>query len=68
MYIIICKIDDQCKFDAWRALKAGALGKPIGMDWEGGPGWGTHVHCWLIHVDIWQKPPQYCKVIIFQLK
>ena len=21
------------------------------------------VHLWLIHVDIWQKPPQYCKVI-----
>ena len=28
----------------------------------------THVHPWLIHVDVWQKPPQYCKVIIFQLK
>ena len=40
MCITICKIDDQCKFDAWRALKAGALGKPIGMGWEGGPGWG----------------------------
>ena len=23
----------------------------------------TQVHLWLIHVDIWQKPPQYCKVI-----
>ena len=21
---------------------------------------GTHVHPWLIHVDAWQKPPQYC--------
>ena len=31
--------------------------------WEGGSGWGTHVHPWLIHVDVWQKPPQYCKVI-----
>ena len=29
---------------------------------------GTHVHLWLIHVDIWQKPSQYCKVIILQLK
>ena len=28
----------------------------------------THVHLWLIHVDAWQKPPQYCKVIILQLK
>ena len=23
-------------------------------------GWGTHVHPWLIRVDIWQKSPQYC--------
>jgi len=28
----------------------------------------THVHPWLIHVDVWQKPPQYCKVISLQLK
>ena len=36
--------------------------------WEGGSGWGTHVHPWLIHVNVWQKPPQYCKVISLQLK
>ena len=30
-------------------------------------GW-THVYPWVIHVDVWQKPPQYCKVIILQLK
>ena len=38
---------------------------------EGGRGvWdgGTHVHLWLIHVYVWQKPPQYCKVISLQLK
>ena len=29
---------------------------------------GTHVQQWLIHVDLRQKPPQYCKVISFQLK
>ena len=23
---------------------------------------------WLIHVNVWQKPPQYCKVISVQLK
>ena len=27
---------------------------------------GTHVHPWLTHVDVWQKPPQYCKVISLQ--
>ena len=36
--------------------------------WEGGSGWGTHVHPWLIHVNVWQKLLQYCKVISFQLK
>ena len=39
-----------------------------GVRWEGGSGWGTHVHPWLIHVNIWQKPPQFYKVISFQLK
>ena len=41
---------------------------PEGWDEEGGSGWGTHVHPWLIHVNVWQKPTQYCKVISFQLK
>ena len=31
-------------------------------------GLGTHVHPWLIHVNVWQKPSQYCKVISLQLK
>ena len=52
-------------------LGAGALGQPRGMVWagrrKGGSGWGTHVHPWLIHVSVWQKPLQYCKVIGLQL-
>ena len=34
---------------------------------ERGLGWGIHVNPWLIHVNIWQKPLQYCKVISLQL-
>ena len=34
---------------------------------EGGSGWGTHVNPWLIHVNVWQTPLQYCKVISLQL-
>ena len=34
---------------------------------EGGSGWGTHVNPWLIHVNVWQKPLQYCKEISLQL-
>ena len=29
---------------------------------------GTYVHLWLIHVDVWEKPTQYCKAVIFLLK
>ena len=42
--------------------------------WEGravGRGYkkeGTYVCLWLIHVGVWQKPSQYCKVIVLQLK
>ena len=73
MYIITCETDRQSRFDAWdRVLRAGALGWPWGMGrggkWEGGSGWGTRVHPWLIHVNDWWKPPQYCKVISLQLK
>ena len=39
------------------------MGKEVG----GGSGWGTHVNPWLIHVNVWQKPLQYCKVISLQL-
>ena len=38
-----------------------------GGRWEGGSGWGTHVNPWLIHVNVWQKSLQYCKVISLKL-
>ena len=28
----------------------------------------TYVYLWLINVDVWQKPTQYCKAIILPLK
>ena len=39
-----------------------------GREVGGGSGWGTHGHPWLIHVNVWQKPLQCCKVISLQLK
>ena len=39
-----------------------------GMEVGGGFGMGTQVHPWLTYVSVWQKPPQYCKVISLQLK
>ena len=54
-----------------QVLRAGALGRPRGMGWGGrwerGSGWGTHVNPCLIHVSVWQKPLQYCKLISLQL-
>ena len=45
---------------------------PEGWDGEGcgrgDSGWGTYVRPWLTHVNVWQNPPQYCKVISLQLK
>ena len=54
-----------------QVLGPGALGRPRGIGWrgrwEGGLRWGIHVYPWLIHVNVWQKPLQYCKVISLQL-
>ena len=47
--------------------------------WDNPEGWGegsgrdvqdgeTHMHPWVIHVEVWQNPPQSCKEIILQLK
>ena len=41
-----------------------------GWDGEGGRRGnrdGEHMNSWLIHVNVWQKPLQYCKVISLQL-
>ena len=41
------------------------------MGWEVGERLkreGTYVYLWPIHVGIWQKPTQYCKAIILQLR
>ena len=44
---------------------------PEGWNGEGGrkgvQDGGTHVHPWLIYVNVWQKPPQYYKVVSLQL-
>ena len=54
-----------------QVLKAGALGIPRGIGWggrrEGGSGCGAYVNPWLTHVNVWQKPLQYCKLISLQL-
>ena len=58
----------QSRFDAgYRKLGAGALGRPRGMvrggRWEGGSGWGTCVHPWQMHVDVWQNQYNIVKLL-----
>ena len=72
MYIIKCETNHQSRLDAWdKCSELVHWDDPEGWDGEGGgrggSGWGTHVNPWLIHVTVWQKTLQYCKVISLQL-
>ena len=70
IYSSICKTDGQWEFGVWhREPKAYGL-----TTWSAGVGRkvdgrrGPHVCLWPIHVDVWQNPSQYCKLIILHLK
>ena len=70
MYITICEIDGQSKFDVWnRAIKAGALGQPKrkgwGGRWERGAGPGD---TWTPMAESCQCMTQYCKAVSLQLQ
>ena len=53
------EMSGQSRLDArYWMLGAGALRRPRGRVWGGrreGSGWGTCVHSWWIHVDVWQN-------------
>ena len=69
--------DNLCHLSFWNkgfhhGLKSTLPDQPRNQEmasgrWEGGLGWGIHVKPWLILVNVWQKPLQYCKVISLQL-
>ena len=72
-YNTICKIDSQWEFAVWlRELKLGLCDNLEGWDGEGGgrdvQKGAIYVYLWLIHVDVSQKPTEFCKAIILQLK
>ena len=56
LYMFQCHSPKSARYSM---LGASALGQPRGMvwgrRWEGGWGWGTCVHPWWIHVDLWQN-------------
>ena len=45
-----------CSVYSWQSK----IHLPVLGRWEGGSGWGTHIKPWLTHVNVWQKPLQYC--------
>ena len=69
-YVTICKIENQREFAVWcREPKSGAPWQLRGVEdgrevQEGG---GISL-LWLAHIDVWQKPTQYRKTSILQLK
>ena len=58
----------ETRAQGWCTGKTLRDGMGWGGRWEWGSGWGTHAHPRLIHVNVWQKPLQYYKVISLQLK
>ena len=73
MYIIKCETDHQPSWvhetsaQGWCTGMTQRDGMGWGGRWEGGSGSGIHVNPWLIHVNVWQNPLQYYKVISLQL-
>ena len=68
-YLTACEIDSLWGFAVWlRELKLGLCNSLEGWDGEGGGREETYVYLWLIHADIWQKPKEFCKAFILQLK
>ena len=73
MYITICEVDSRGD----SLYDAGSSNLVLCDTLEGWDGVGvggrfkrerTYVYLWLICVDVWQKPTQYCKPITLQLK
>ena len=68
MYIIKYETDRHSRFNAWNKC-SGLVRWDDPEEWDGEGGGrrvqdGEHMK---IHVNVWQKPLQYCKVIILQL-
>ena len=47
----------RCLVTSWRDGVGREAGGGFRME-------GTHVYLWPVHIDVWQIPSQYCKVII----
>ena len=71
--IVICKIRQPVGICyVAQGTQTRALWQPRQVGWggrcEGFKRDRTHVSPWLIHCNVWQRPTQFCKAIILQLK
>ena len=67
MFVNKFPVQVRCMIQGARGWCTGmTLRDGMGRDVGGGSGWGTRVHPWQIHVDVWQN--QYNIVISLQLK
>ena len=63
----MCKVDSRWEFAVWHGdLNPVLLDNPRGREVQNEG--ETYVYPWLFHVDVWQKPVQYCKAFILQLE
>ena len=46
-------------------INSGCMGREVGRRFKREV---TYVYLWLIHADVWEKPTQFYKAIILQLK
>ena len=68
VYYIKCETNRQPRLDAWdKCSELVHWEDPEGWDGEVGGGIRMGHTCKSMHVDVWQKPIQYCKVISLQL-
>ena len=71
-YITICKIASGNLLYDTRNSNQGSVRTLRGGMWREVDGRfrreKPYVYLWLVYVDVWQKPTQFCKAVIFQLK
>ena len=69
---ILIQTTQSLKTSETQGAQPSALWQRRGVEWGGrwerGSRGRGHIYLWLMHVDIWQKPTEYCNTIILQLQ
>ena len=65
--VVLANSGEHLRGESPQSLKKIKLKETTGREEGGGIGMGNTCKSMLIHVTVWQKPLQYCKVISLQL-